>query len=144
MSQVPYETDFYAWLHHNAQLLREGNFADLDIANLVEELESMGRSEKREFINRLAILLMHLLKWQFQPQKRSRSWEGTIGEQRKRLRQLLRESPSLSSQIDSFLIDAYDLALSKAVKETKLPETAFPVECPYAFTQAMEDKFYPT
>ena len=141
MSQVPYETDFYAWLHHNTQLLREGNFADLDIANLVEELESMGRSEKREFVQRLAVLIMHLLKWQFQPQKRSRSWELTCIEQRRKLNRLLKESPSLKAKTADLLSEAYEDATLAAERETGIIYTTFPLTCPYAFEDLMANDF---
>jgi len=90
-----YETDFCGWIDDQAQLLRSGKFAQLDIDNLVEEIETMGRSEKRSLESHLAVLLMHLLKWQYQPDYRSRSWMLTIQEQRIQVRNIIRDSRSL-------------------------------------------------
>lgn len=95
MSRTLYEQDFYAWANRNAQLIRAGKLSEIDVENIAEELEGMGRSEKRAFINRLAILLAHLLKWHFQPALRSRSWQYTIRAQRDQLYDLLEDSPSL-------------------------------------------------
>ena len=91
-----YEGDFVRWLEHQAELLRAGRVSELDLENLAEEVESIGRSDKREVYNRLTVLVAHLLKYQFQPAKRSRSWLSTIGEQRRRLRLVLEDSPSLA------------------------------------------------
>lgn len=95
-----YETDFYAWLMYNAELLRQGRFSEIDRNAIAEELESMGKREKRELISRLAVLIAHLLKWVYQPEKRSYSWECTIKEQRKEIFYVLQDSPSLTSRID--------------------------------------------
>src|SRR5271165_7152270 len=92
-----YETDFYAWATEQAAHLREGRFASADLINIAEEIESMGRAEKRELVNRLTILLLHLLKWHFQPGFRSPSWSSSIREQRIRLRSHLKDNPSLKS-----------------------------------------------
>src|SRR5579872_5517180 len=98
--QQEYEKDFYAWAVHNARLLRAGKLSEIDVENIAEEIESMGKSEKRELISRLAILLSHLLKWKCQPERRSRSWKLTIKEQRFELIDLLAESPSLKHEIE--------------------------------------------
>lgn len=135
-----YEKDFYAWAAHNAELLRQGNFSELDTENIAEELEAMSRSEKRELINRLAVLLRHLLKWHYQPDKRSHSWEYTIIEQ---VQQVLEDSPSLSREFEEKLKRAYDLAVLSAARETGLSRNAFPVACPYTFDQIFNENFYP-
>ncbi|MFW5666740.1 MAG: DUF29 domain-containing protein [Coleofasciculus sp.] len=106
-----YETDYYAWTQQQAQFLQQQQWNCLDIVNLVEEIESLGRQERRELRNRLGVLLAHLLKWQFQPQNRSRSWLATIREQRFQVRQLLAESPSLKP----YLVEAIELAYHSAV-----------------------------
>ncbi|MFP4103828.1 DUF29 domain-containing protein, partial [Coleofasciculus sp.] len=106
-----YETDYYAWTQQQAQFLQQQQWNCLDIVNLVEEIESLGRQERRELRNRLGVLLAHLLKWQFQPQNRSRSWLATIREQRFQVRQLLAESPSLKP----YLVEAIELAYQSAV-----------------------------
>lgn len=142
-SQIGYEQDFYAWLRHNAALIRQGKFAEIDRENIAEELEGMARRDRRQLISRLAVLLMHLLKWQFQKNLRSRSWELTIEEQREKIKLLLQESPSLEHEIDEKLVDAYRLAVVKAEKETGLPRKTFPTVCPYLLAEALDNNFYP-
>ena len=138
-----HDEDFYGWAMAEATLLRQGRFNQLDIKNLIEELECMGASEKRELINRLAELLMHLLKWQFQPNLRGHSWIYSIREQRKQIQIHLKNNPSLKTLIFPSLLDAYELAISKAAKETYLDEKTFPQECPYTFEQIIDNNFYP-
>ena len=139
-----YETDFYAWAMEQAALLRAGRFAAADIANIAEEIESMGRGEKRELVNRLTILLLHLLKWQFQPGFRSPSWSSSIREQRIRLRSHLKDNPSLKAKLDESFAEAYELAVIGAARETGLPESDFPKAAPYRFEQAADDAFWPS
>ncbi len=140
---IAYDNDFYSWLIYNARMLREGRFAEADIENIAEELEGMSRSEKRALDNRLAVLLGHLLKWQFQPDKRSTNWRGTIDEQRKRIRKLLEESSGLKHELEDRLTRAYDLGISIAVKDTGMTESVFPETCPYTLRQVLEKSFYP-
>jgi Domain of unknown function DUF29 len=136
-----YRTDFYAWAMEQAALLRAGCFAAADIANIAEEIESMGRGEKPELVNRLTILLFHLLKWQFQPGFRSPS--SSIREQRIRLRRHLSDNPSLKAKLDESYTEAYELAVIGAARETGLPESDFPKTAPYPFEQAADDGFWP-
>ncbi len=138
-----YQKDFYGWLIHNAKLMRLGKLAEIDIDNIAEELEAMGRSEKRELVNRLAVLLAYLLKWAYQPQRRSNSWQYTIREQRKRLLQLLKESPSLKYDLELAIQDAYETAILKAAKETRLDESCFPTVCPFSLQETLNNDFYP-
>ena len=105
--------------------LREGRLADLDLPRLAEEIEDMGRSEKRELTNRLAVMLAHLLKWAAQPGRRGRSWVATIEEQRDQAALLLRDNPSLGSVLPEVLADAYRLGMRAAVRETELPAASF-------------------
>jgi hypothetical protein len=142
MSNV-YESDFYAWAMEQAALLRERRLDAADIDNIAEEIESMGRGEKRELVNRLAVLLLHLLKWQFQPGFRSPSWGATIREQRLRLRNHLDDNPSLRTHLAEALARAYELAVIGAARETGLPESAFPSTAPYRVEQAVDDAFWP-
>src|SRR4029077_12450499 len=102
-----YDRDFYAWANEQAALLRAGRLAEADLENIAEEIESMGRSERRELINRLTVLLLHLLKWQFQPGLRGNSWRLSIEEQRYRLEDHLNDNPSLKAQITLAIRDAY-------------------------------------
>lgn len=126
-----YETDFYAWTQQQAALLRAGKLDEADIIHLAEEVESMGRSEKRELISRLSILLMHLLKWEYQPERRGASWEATIAVQRDDLADLLADNPSLRAGLEVALRDAYRKAVLLAVAETGLPKGRFPEVCPW-------------
>ncbi len=115
---VNYQNDFYGWANEQAALLRSGDLAAADIANIAEEIESMGRGEKRELVNRLAVLLTHLLKWQFQPGFRGSSWSSSVREQRIRLNSLLLDNPSLKSKLDEAYTSAYELAVIAAARET--------------------------
>ncbi len=138
-----YEQDFYAWLMHNAQLIRQGRFVEVDVENVAEELECLGRSERHQLVSRLSVLLMHLLKWAYQPQKRSKSWIYTIREQRKKLMRLLKDSPSLKPELDERLTESYEIAVLKAAKETRLDDTTFPTTGPYFLEEVLDDNFYP-
>ena len=138
-----YEEDFYGWAMANAALLKQGKYQEADMDNIVEELEEMGGSNENQLINRLSQLIFHLLKWQFQPDFRGRSWLGTIEEQRKRTRILIKKNPSLKRKLTEALIDGYDLSLSLIRKETPLDLKLFPVECPYTFEQIIDDTFFP-
>jgi hypothetical protein len=140
---VDYEEDFYAWTVEQARLLRSGELTSIDVANIAEEIESLGRSDKRAIESRLTVLLMHLLKWQIQSKMRSQSWSGTILEQRRRIEKLLRESPSLRASIDEALAEAYSDAREAASNETGLPETDFPTECPFTAEQVLSRSFLP-
>lgn len=138
-----YEGDFVRWLDHQAELLRQGRVGELDLENLAEEVESIGRSDKREVYNRLTVLIAHLLKYQFQPNKRTRSWLATISEQRRRLRLVLADSPSLEkTYIPGELEAIYRDARRKAATETQLSPSAFPETNPYSLEQVL-DEFFP-
>lgn len=138
-----YEEDFYGWTVNTAQLLRDKKMSEIDFDHIVEELEDMVSSNETQMINRLTLVLSHLLKWQFQPNMRGHSWIYTIREQRKRSKIHLRKNPSLKSKLNEILLDAYDIAVLEAAKESGLDEKTFPPECPYTFDQIMNDEFYP-
>lgn len=140
---INYETDFYAWALHNAQLLREGKLSEIDIEHIAEELETMGKNNQRELISRLKILLGHLLKWQYQPDYRGRSWRGSIIEQRSEIEDLLEENPSLKSLLSSAINSAYPKAVALASEETRLSKTTFPQICSYSQEQILQKGFYP-
>jgi hypothetical protein len=143
MSNTLYEQDFHAWTLQQAELLRRRQLDCADLDNIAEEIESMGRSLKRELISRLAVLLLHLLKWQHQPAFRSRSWQLTIKGQRRSLVRHLRDNPSLKSQLDQAMLDAYGDATIEAERETGLAAETFPKICPFSFDQASSDEFWP-
>ncbi len=121
-------------------MLRAGKLPAADVAHIAEEIESLGRSERNQLTNRLAELLAHLLKWQFQPGLRGNSWRLTIREQRRRAARLLAQNPSLGAVLDAILADAYGDALLIAERETGLPESTFPAACPWTFDEAMQDE----
>ena len=140
---VAYDDDFFAWTQEQARLLRDGELADVDVENLAEEIESMGRSDRREIRNRLVVLLGHLLKWQFQSNSRSTSWSGTIVEQRQQIDSIIADSPSLRQVVPEALDVAYSRARRRAAAETGLPEAVFPVSCPYTPDQILSEEFLP-
>lgn len=140
---INYEQDFYGWTQEQAHLLRAGRLADLDIENLIEEVETMGRSEKRALESSLTVLLMHLLKWKYQPQRRGRSWQLTIKTQRINFTKTLAENPGLKPKITQCLVDAYQIAVLKAALETDYDTSIFPVECPWSLGQIIDDTFFP-
>jgi hypothetical protein len=143
MSANLYERDFYAWTLEQAAKLRAGRLSELDIEHLIEEMESMGATERREVIGRLTVLLAHLLKWQFQPSHRGRSWQLTIAIQRRDVEQVLKQNPSLRGRLGEFFGDAYASAVLKAAKETRLSVKRFPEAPPFTVEQALDDGFWP-
>ena len=138
-----YERDFHAWLMRSAALIRQGRFAEIDAESIAEELESMGRSERRELINRLAVLLAHLLKWRYQPHRRGKSWQATIKEQRLRVDDLLADSPGLRHDNEVNLRKAYRYAVLQVLQETPLQEAELPADCPFNLAQVLDTDFLP-
>ena len=138
-----YQGDFYGWTQQQADLLRAGQFAEIDIENLIEEVETMGRSEKRQLDSRLTVLLTHLLKWQYQTDRRGKSWRLTIIAQRDNFSVVLQDNPSLKPQLDAILAHAYKLARVYAARETDLELTVFPESCPWTYAQILDEGFYP-
>ena len=142
-NSIEYEQDFYAWTVEQSRLLRSGELSAIDAANIAEEIESMGRSDRRELRSRLAVLVMHLLKWRHQPGARSRSWSATVDEQRLQIEEVLAESPSLRPQAAAMLSDAYAIARARAIAETGLAEEAFPAACPFTPDEVLSRGFLP-
>jgi hypothetical protein len=140
---TPYEADYAQWCVEQGALLREGRLSALDRENLAEEIESLGRSDKREIENRLKVLLLHLLKWAFQPHQRKPGWRSSIQEQRQRLARVIKESPSLTNYPAQELDQEYSFARAEAAAETGLPETHFPPSCPFTIEQVLDTDFLP-
>jgi hypothetical protein len=138
-----YEADFVQWSDRTAQLLREHRFADLDLEHLIEEIEDLGNRHRDALESQLTRLLMHLLKWQFQPDHRSSSWNGTIQEARKQIKRLCRRYPSLKPYLDQCWEDCYADAIEDASDETGLPQSQFPTRCPYAIADILDPEFLP-
>lgn len=143
MSGDLYERDFHAWAEQQASLLRAGRHGEADIDHIAEEIASLGRSEKRELVSRLRVLLSHLYKWQHQPERRGQSWRLSIANARDELSSLLRDNPSLKASLPQSLADAHRLARRDAAAETGMPETLFPALCPWTFEQLADDGFWP-
>ena len=138
-----YDSDFYGWTIQQADALKRRSVNELDWENLIEEIESLGRSEARELRSHYRLLLLHLLKWQFQPTLRSRSWEATLTSQRAEAAQVLTENPGLKPRTDEIFASAYSLARLDAMKETGFGLSTFPEVSPYTRAQAMDETFFP-
>lgn len=143
MSNDLYETDFYAWANQQAALLRAGKLSDADIANIAEEIESMGKSEKRELVSRLKVLLLHLLKWKFQPARRGNSWRLSIANSRDELVSHMRDNPSLQSKLGDTIAEAYRLARRDAARETRLVVSRFPESSPWTYDMLVDENYWP-
>ncbi|OLP17151.1 hypothetical protein BST81_17525 [Leptolyngbya sp. 'hensonii'] len=138
-----YNADFYAWTQEQALLLRTQQWSRIDLPNLIEEIESLGKQQRQELRNRLSLLLGHLLKWHYQPQHRSRSWLATLRIQRLDITELLEDNPSLTPYVAAAVRKAYLKGVELAVGETNLPHRTFPTECPYSLAEILDSRFYP-
>jgi Domain of unknown function DUF29 len=138
-----YERDFYAWTQEQARLLRERRWSELDLNNLVDEVQSVGGSEKREIRNRLTKLLAHLLKWKFQPGRRGSSWRRSIRDQRLELQEIIELSPSLRRYLHQQVNRRYLGATLEAADETGLAVGLFPEECPFTVDEVFDPEFFP-
>jgi hypothetical protein len=136
-----YERDFHAWTLDQAESLRQQKWEQLDLPNLIEEVESLGRQERRELRHRLGILIGHLLKWQYQPDRRSKSWRATIRVQRQAVRQLLDENPSLQTYLTEAMPAAYEIGLAIVVQETPLDYLDLPPQLPYSTAEILDAAF---
>ena len=136
-----YQQDFYGWTQWQGQSLAQQAVSELDWQNLQEEIKALGRQEYRELVSRLTVLLGHLLKWQYQPNLRSRSWFLTIREQRRAINRHLLRNPSLKSRIVEALEDGFEAGVDLALRETDLPLRTFPESCPYEFEELMAESF---
>lgn len=141
--QQLYDTDFAQWIDQATDLLRQGRFTELDIENLIEEVADLGKRDRRALCSNLEIVLLHLLKWQFQPEQRSASWRGSIREHRRRIARILKDSPSLNRYLQQEYPDCYAGARAQAADETGLPLETFPVEYPYTMAEAFDGEYLP-
>ena len=145
MSEYPsqYEADFYQWSLEQARLLRSGDWKAVDVEHLAEEIEDMGKGVRREWESRLKVLIVHLLKWVFQPELRGVSCQLTIQEQRDQLHELLADNPSLKNQMTASLERTYPRAIKRTALETSLIEETFPTECPFRLEDILNESFWP-
>lgn len=137
-----YDKDFCAWSDRQSELLKRGDFSRLDIENLVEEIESLGKSQRHALLSHTINLLMHLLKKNFQPSKLTKSWEKSISNARLEMILLLDENPSLRRELPAYLKKAYPYARIKAEEETGLDIRRFPKECPWAIAEILNEERY--
>ena len=138
-----YETDYWQWLNQTAVDLQNRDFAAVDWENLIEEIQDMGKHERRSAKSNLIVILVHLLKWQFQPDFRTGSWGGSIVEHRDRVSDILADSPSLQRFLAENSSDCYQSARKQAIAETGLPSDQFPSQCPYSLAEVLDEDFWP-
>jgi len=143
MSATLHDQDFYAWTHEQAELLRQGRLSELDTDHLIEELDSMGARERRELETRLSILLQHLLKWRYQPERRGSSWLRTIKIQRIDAQRVLEDNPGLKATLSDLFDSAYDRARILATDETGLDEEDFPDKLPFRIEDVLNADYLP-
>ena len=137
-----HDADFYAWSLQQASLLRAGRVDEADLSAIADEIERLGRTDKRELVSRLAVLLLRLLKWRCQPTLRAEAWRLSIANSRYEIAELLSASPSLRSQVEDAMVPAYRYARRKALA-TQLPKELIAAQCPWSFAEAMDEGFWP-
>jgi len=138
-----YDRDFAEWTAHNAKLIRQRRFDEADLEHIAEEIEDMGKRDRREVSNRLKALIAHLLKWTAQPERRDRSWSGTIDEQRSELDEIFEQSPSLRRYAEQDMQRIYGKALKLAARATGFAAPLFPAHCPNAIDQLLDLDYLP-
>jgi hypothetical protein len=139
-----YEQDYHRWTEEQGRALREQRPAGVDWENVAEEIESLGRSDKRSIESNLNVILVHLLKWRHQPGKQTGSWKASLAEHRLRISKLIDESPSLRTHPERVLEEEYALARLKAAAETGLPEQRFSETCPFKIQEVLDPGFLPS
>lgn len=140
---VLHDQDFHLWIQQTVDMLEAQRWHEVDIENLIEEIKSMGSNDKHALKSNLRIVLLHLLKWQFQVAHRSNSWISSIVEHRQRIEELLEKSPSLKPYLEEVFPEVYPKAAKGAEKQTGLPTNTFPVDCPYTLQQVLDIDFLP-
>lgn len=138
-----YDTDFVQWVETTVEQLRTQNYASVDWVNLIEEIEDMSRRERKSLKSNLVAILLHLLKWQYQSECRSGSWRGSIREHRRRIKDDLKDSPSLIPYFQEIFAECYVNARVQAADETGLPLETFALDCPYTPDQSLDSEFLP-
>jgi hypothetical protein len=138
-----YERDFLLWLENTTKLLKEQRFTELDLENLIEEIEDMGKSQRSALESNLVVILLHLLKWKYQPEKHSNSWKASIREHRRRIRSQFKDSPSLKRYFAEIFVECYGDARGLAADETGLELVTFPKDLPFTIEQVLDSDFLP-
>ena len=142
-SPTTYDTDFYLWTQQQAALLRQGQTMELDMANLAEEIEDMGKNNRLALESSLSNVIMHLLKWRYQPERRGTSWKLSIRNGRRQIEKRLKNSPSLKPQLPVIVQEEYPPARENAADETGLPLSTFPDQCPFTVEQLLDVEYWP-
>ena len=146
MSKALYEKDFYLWTQETANLLKKNRFEEVDLKNLIEEIEAMGRSEKRELESRLTTIIEHLLKliyWTVEKERNMRGWRGTVIEQRRQIQRLLKDSPSLKSFLGEIFLDCYQVARKDTLQKYQLSPEMFPIQSPFTIEEILDPNYLP-
>ena len=143
MNKTLYDQDYYLWLEHTTQLLKQGKFSGVDIPNLIDEIEGLAQNQKQALKSNLRVVLMHLLKYQYQPEKITNSWVSNINEHRDRIYDILDDSPSLRQYIRDEFSKVYGRARRRASRETQKPLDVFPIECPFTIEQVLDEDYLP-
>ena len=138
-----YEADFVRWVETTAEHLRQQNYSCVDWANLIEEIEDMSRRERKSLKSNLIVILLHLLKWHYQPDRRTGSWRSSLREHRRRINDDLKDSPSLVPYLQEVFAECYANAREQAADETGLPLETFPSDCPYSSEQSLNSDYLP-
>lgn len=139
----PYSTDFNVWTKQTAHLLRQRNWHEIDVEHLIQEVEDLGKSERRGIVSQLTRLLLHLLKWQYQSHRRSDSWIDSITDARTQIELVIEESPSLKNYPAEQLEKSYQRARSQAAKQTGINISEFPARCPYSLALILDEDWMP-
>ena len=142
-SPTTYDTDFYLWTQQQAALLRQGQTMELDMANLAEEIEDIGKNNRLALESSLSNVIMHLLKWRYQPERRGTSWKLSIRNGRRQIEKRLKNSPSLKPQLPMIVQEEYPPARENAADETGLPLSTFPDQCPFTVEQVLDVEYWP-
>ena len=140
---VTYTADFNLWIQRTAQLLRERRWYEIDLEHLIEEIEDLGKSERRGIASQLIRLVLHLLKWQYQPQRRSDSWLDSITDARTQIELAIVDSPSLKNYAAQQLEQSYQPVRRQAAQQTRMPLAVFPDECPYSIDLVLDEGWLP-
>ena len=139
-----YERDYYTWALQQACALKEHRLEELDWENLSDEVEGLAKTERRELRRRISVMLEHLIQWQFQPQRRTRSWRTTIALQRSKIGEHLDENPGLKPEVPDIITRAYKAAhLDVTGRFLRRSDPQPPDSCPWTFEQVMDEQFWP-
>src|SRR5688500_1919494 len=142
--QADIEDDFYAWCYEQAELLRQKRFAEADLPNVIEELEGMAKHNRSVLKSSYRLVILHLLKWEYQPERRARSWEITIVRERNNIEDREEDNLTLKKEAGALVAEVYRRAARQAARETKLPVTTFPADCPYTIDQLRDPDWMPS